>query len=104
MKRIDAGAVRGAGAWVEVRPLTWGEAKAIRAEAAGLDESGAVALSERLIREHVTGWNWIDADGAPLPLPCDSAGVLDQLSLEEVAFLTAAVAGDVPEGATVPKA
>lgn len=93
-QRVDAAAVQGAGAYVIVRPLTYGEAKAIRRRAADLPEAEQSALSELLLIDKVVGWNWVDAAGQLLPLPASDPGVLERLTLEEVTFLSAAVSGD----------
>ncbi|MBK8023519.1 MAG: hypothetical protein IPK19_19320 [Chloroflexi bacterium] len=93
-RRIDAGSVQGPGAYVLVRPLTYGEAKAIRQRAAGMSEAEQSALSELLLIDKVAGWNWVDAAGQTLPLPREDAGVLERLTLEEMEFLSRAVSGD----------
>ncbi len=93
-RRVDANAVQGQGAYVLLRPLTYGEAKMIRQNAAGMTDAQQVALGETLLIEKVAGWNWVDAAGNPLPLPGDDASVLDRLTVEEMDFLSRVVSGD----------
>jgi hypothetical protein len=90
-RRVDASSVRGGGAYVLLRPLTVGAARALRQRAPDAD---AEALARDLLIGHIVGWNWTDAAGAPLPLPADAPAVLDALTAEECAFLGTALVGD----------
>lgn len=93
-RRVDASAVQGEGAYVMVRPLTYGEAKMIRQLADTMTEDEKVTLTETLIREHITGWNWSDSAGSPLPSPWEDRLVLSSLTVEEMTFLGEALHGD----------
>lgn len=95
IRRVDSTEVQGEGSWVEIRKATWGETKRMGAEVAAHegDQAAQVALSERLIVEHVLGWSWVGDDGIPLPLPSTAPEVLDLLTGEEVAFLAGAING-----------
>lgn len=95
LKRVASDSVQGAGSWVEVKGLTLGESKRIAQETAeaGDDTAVQVALTERLIRDHLLNWSWVDDDGDPLPLPADDPSVMDLLTVEEITFLGGAISG-----------
>lgn len=79
--KVDASSVQGEGAYVYWKRMTWGERKAIMAEAQA-DKLDTTAL----ILDHIAGWNWIDADGKPLPIP-QSIEEMETLYEEEITFL-----------------
>ena len=97
--RVDASAVQGEGAWVDVRRMKWGEIKALskrqKAIKAGGDDATdqAIQISDDLLAEHVLAWNWVDDDGAPLAQPLGNVDVIDGLTDEEFEFLADAIAG-----------
>ena len=74
LKRVDCKAVQGDEAYMEIKPLTFGE----RREASAVD-----ALMQR-----VTEWNWVDWEDEPLPLPHDEAA-RERLTDQEVEFILA---------------
>lgn len=86
MPRIPSDAVQGAGTWVDLRPLTWGETKVSVHE----------ADVEPLIMARVTAWNWADSDGSPLPLP-HTPEVVDALTVDEIRWLALAIIGNVKD-------
>lgn len=91
-RRFDASSVQGEGAYVEFRRFTWGEVKALQERLDKLSGDDAfVRETEHLVVERLAGWNWVDGNGAPLPLP-KSTGDLDNLTIDEVRFLTDAIA------------
>lgn len=96
IRRVASDAVQGAGSWVSVRIISFGEAKRITAETGNADANSAatIAMTERLIREHLVDWSWRDDNGNPLPLPSQDANVIDQLTVEEIAFLGTAINGN----------
>jgi len=89
VRRHDASVVQGEGAFVVIRSVTWGEAKAVRAEFEALSDSEKLARNDRFIAEHVVDWNWVDDDDKPLPLPRDEPAIVDQLTREEIEYLNA---------------
>lgn len=92
VRQIASPHVQGAGSWVRFRRLTYGESKAVRAEAQehANDETDdwAQSQSTRLLVEHVVAWNWLDDEDQPLPTPAEDVTVIDRLTDEEVEFLT----------------
>lgn len=46
-----------------------------------------------VLRDRITGWNWTDDRGRPLPLPDDDPEVFGRLRGEEIAYLISAVQG-----------
>lgn len=90
-RRVDATSVRGDGAFVLLRPLTIAAARALRQRDPAADET---ALARDLLARHILAWNWVDADGLPLPIPADDPAVLETLTADECAFLGRALVGD----------
>jgi len=72
--RVSTESVQGEGSYVELRGVTVGESRAARA--GELDD-------DALIRAHVTGWNWVDDEGNPLPQVADEPDVVALLTAEE---------------------
>lgn len=119
--RYETEAVQGEGSWVEVKRMTLGESKAVQhksqklaakvakmkaaAVAAGDDEAllaaGIYEQNEgwkaglEMFATKVVGWNWLDDDGNPLPLPRENPDVLDELTDEEIALISELIVGDV---------
>lgn len=72
LKRVDCKAVQGDGAYMVLKPLTFGE----RRENMSVD-----ALMQRVVE-----WNWVDWDEEPLPLPHDDVA-RESLTDSEVEFI-----------------
>lgn len=70
--------IQGDDSWVEVIPFLVGERLALPSRFDRMD----------LLKERVTGWNWVDGDGEPLPQPCDDPDAFQQLTTFEVSALT----------------
>lgn len=77
---------QGEDAFVVVRRMTWGEARALTA-AAKDDNSQSVG---RELAACVTAWNWCDVDSNPIPLPLTPEAV-EGLTVSEVMSLRKAV-------------
>lgn len=102
--RVDATAVQGNDAYVDIQPLSWPEMRAalqLQEEAQNARKQGEeVSYDAGKIREmltanlgHILGWNWVDYDGAPLPQPKDDPSVIDQLNTHEIQFLARILSG-----------
>lgn len=91
--KIDAAAVQGDGAYVIMRPLTYGESKDVRRRSPHMNEEQKLAYSEDLIATHVIAWNWVNDVGEPLPLPSQNQTVLHLLTVDEIGFLSNALNG-----------
>jgi len=65
-------------------------------EAQGEDAGGleTYADSMDLLRSHVLEWNWVDDNGDPLPQPQESVEVFDELTDDELRFLTEKLTGN----------
>lgn len=108
-RQVDSERVQGEGSFVVVRGMTVGEhnqnLKLVRqAQRLGADaDEGQVAKLEadmaKLMGACVLDWNWVDDDEQPLPLPRDDEGVLERLTLDEIAFLAEVIRGDVEKKA-----
>lgn len=87
--RIDASAVQGEGAYVELRKFTWGEAKAVLQKVNELEQANPTAFidaTEQLLIEHLLSWNWVDDAGALLAVP-QTPAALNALTSDEIQFL-----------------
>lgn len=87
VRRVDSSAVQGDGTWVDIKAMTWGEVKAIRAEAKDADDEARIGMSDDRLRAQILDWNWVDFDGEPLPTPLEDPSVIDALTDEEVGWL-----------------
>lgn len=96
-RRVDAKDVQGEGAFVLMRPLTYGESKEIRQTSGDMSSDDKLATTERLISDHLIGWNFADANGVPFPLPSEDKTVFSRLTNEEMGFLGKALHGDPKE-------
>lgn len=112
MVRVDAAEVQGDGAFVVVRKLGYAQRQAanrMMAEACGgklpqRQEDADITLSSeflagndaytrKLLMENVVAWDWVNDDGEKLPLPSANPAVIEDLTEEEVTFLTKAIQG-----------
>jgi hypothetical protein len=78
--------------WTQRQELVLEANKALKNEELTADERQAIidGVNKRLNNLHaqiITGWDWVDNDDKPLPLPCEDPGVWDQLTMREVAFI-----------------
>ena len=110
--RFDTSDVQGEGSYIIVRSMTMGEVVDFQRRAmrdrrplpklrAWLDrvfrrtqtaaEQGRADAVQTL--GFVRGWNWVDDDGKPLPLPADDPGVIDRLVIEELTCIANCVNG-----------
>ena len=92
VRRIKSEEVQGEDSWVDMRRPKGRDIKdAVRKQDAQGEDAGNLASyenSQELLRAHVLSWNWVDDNGNPLPQPQDSEDVFDELTDEEVRFLT----------------
>jgi hypothetical protein len=96
VRRIPSPGVQGDDSWIEVSRLTVGEARdADRFRTDGEGDSFHAVLE--LYQKHVVGWNWVDDDGEPLPLPGDDPGVVEALTDLEFSFVGDCLAGNEVE-------
>lgn len=88
-KRVDSSAVQGEGSYVEFYNLRLGQAREILRlgdEVADNTEADIDATGQQFTKL-MRGWNWVDDEGKPLPLPAEDPAVLESLTLEEWNFL-----------------
>lgn len=85
--RVDSAAVQGAGSFVLLRALTVAEARAILERKSG--ETVAIPLAE--LAQRIIGWDWVDHNGNPLPIPAETPGAIDDLTADEIRFLVTAL-------------
>jgi hypothetical protein len=91
---IPSDEAQGEGSFIEFRSFTWGQQKHVAKTLAQLDASGTDSLDEidKLIATHLVGWNWVDGDGKPLPLPTEAdPSPLDALENIEINFLIGSI-------------
>jgi len=80
--------VQGEGSWVQFRYMSLGESKAIHNQhASTADDMQKAKVGFDLLASHIVGWNWVDNNDQPLPLPKDDPSVMDQLLEPELEFL-----------------
>lgn len=92
-RTVDSDAVQGKGSWVKIKALRLKQMRRIRKQQAAEGEDfDNFEAGLDLLREHVADWNWVDDDGQRLPSPADDPDVLDDLTDQEVDFLTNLIA------------
>ena len=95
VRRVDSEVVQGDGSWVDMlRPKGRALKEAMRVNSDNIGEDGdkdglkSYEYNEGFLQAHIKGWNWVDDDGEPLAQPKDDIAVFDELTLEEVNFLS----------------
>lgn len=73
--------VQGDDAWVEVTKPTVSEVEKILE--AGDDVYRTFSIGKEILVKHIRGWNWVDYDDSPLPVPNVESKVVDGLTLDE---------------------
>lgn len=93
IREIKTTTLQGAGSFVKLRSLTVGEIKKVRETREEIDDGEKFEVGLDMIIEHLLGWNWVDDDGNPLPLPSEDPAVIDLLTDEECTFLAEKLIG-----------
>ncbi len=96
VRRYESPDVQGDDSWIEISRLTVGEARVIN-EHRDKDDLDAFEAVLPIYQKHIVGWNWVDDDGEPLPLPKDDPDVVDQLTDLEFEFVANCLSGDRDE-------
>ena len=106
-RRIETPELQGEESYIEVKLISFGMSRQIRVfEMLGNarvrndlkpDEIGKLVdqeskLTENVIFDHLLGWNWVNDNGEPLPLP-KTSGDLDKLTLDEIFFILNCIKG-----------
>jgi len=88
--KVPTPEIQGEGSYVEIQQMTVAEAQAYQERInSGIDD--ATLVTEVLIK-YVVGWDWVDENGDPLPLPSEKGDVMHLLS-HELLFLSNQVGG-----------
>lgn len=104
-KKHDSKEVQGAGSYVIIRAITVKGAKLLQKQAAQPvipDDASAAdwlriesehaelvaQLTNEFMADSIMEWNWVDDEGKPLAQPKDDPTVLDELTPEEIGFLS----------------
>jgi len=85
--RADTANVQGEGSYVVIRRLKGVEAYEYSDASTTLKNQPSGAAYWQMVQclgRLVVGWNWVDDDGKPLPLPNDDPAVLEMLSVDEI--------------------
>lgn len=100
----DFSAEQGEGAYAMLRPLTWGQQRAMQETIARLGTPDGAPTPEfiaandaftRAMVGHVEEWNLVDDEGKPLLLPEQDADVLDALTIAEVMVIVQTLSASV---------
>lgn len=94
-RHVDSTDIQGEGTWVEFKRMTYGESKRFAALQGvnGMVLEEQFSLIDSILQSHIAGWNWTDEHGKPLPCPSDDAAVIDNLTNEEMTWLTEQLVG-----------
>lgn len=90
--------IQGDGAWVIVKRMRVGDMRrAISQTPNGkVDEKNLPAIidmSQQMLVDNIVEWNWADENGAPLPQIKDHPELFDDLTSQEVTYLSALIGG-----------
>jgi hypothetical protein len=91
--RADTADAQGEGSYVVIRRLRGTEAYEYSDASAALKDTPSAATYWQMVQclgRLVVGWNWVDDDGEPLPLPNDDPQVLETLSVDEINAIASA--------------
>lgn len=94
IRKIDTPELQGEDSWIKVRDLNYGYVKKLQKAMAEMSDEEKVAANDELIRKVVVDWNWVDDDDNPLPKPHEDETVVDQLTANEVLFISKQVQGN----------
>ena len=92
-RRVDSASVQGEGSYVVFTSPTFDDVATfsdlIFSSGNGevKNDAEAVKLVTPMLKQFVTGWDWVDDEGQPLPNPQEEPGVIDRLTMEEQSFL-----------------
>ena len=112
IRRYDSSKVQGPDSFIRIRAITVKEAKALARAAEPPDISDEATEEERttLLNDHekkvermnnevlgdlVYEWNWVDDDGTPFEQPRGNPDVFDNLTPEELEFITDRMNGNI---------
>lgn len=92
-RRVGSEAVQGEDSFVVFREMEFGTVlEAMKKGAGSTNPAEEKEFTERLFKEAVIDWNWVDDNGAPLPLP--SKGLeIERLLTTEVIWLVEQITG-----------
>lgn len=97
VRRFDAKEVQGEDAFVVVSSVKVKEIRVLRQMGTDSEDFDAFEEGLKLIAKHVIDWNWVDDEGKKLPVPSKEHSVVDELTQEEVSFLTDKMMGEDEE-------
>lgn len=96
--KVPSPEVQGPDSYIEFQRLTWGERRQVRQDVQVLLDEPLMEYFQTFLMSHLKGWNWVDSQGEPLPLPVTEEDLVKLLDLElEFLFETAtrAVRGEL---------
>jgi len=98
IRHIETPELQGEDSWVKIRRTYGRDLKRMipqgqRLRADDTPDLEKYEFGEQRIRDLVVGWNWVDDDGKPLPLPRDQADITEALRDDEIMFLIEQVSG-----------
>lgn len=88
--------IQGDGSYVVLSAIKVREIREIRRKE---KEESADTFEEgmKILKNHIVGWNWVDDEGEPLPLPKEDSEVIDELTEDEATFLVNLLMGSEEE-------
>ena len=92
---VPSDEVQGEGSWIKLKAIKYGLSKRVAVELEGVSDAEKLEVNARLIAEHLLGWNWVDDNDEPLPVPSENPDVLDDLTSQELEFIGEAMQGTV---------
>ena len=96
-RSVPSDAVQGENSYVKLRQVSYRlimEAQSKKDDKNVTQQEGD-EYANRLLKEAVVEWNWVDDDGQPIPSPRDENFDLGDLLVNEVEFLLEEITGGI---------
>lgn len=85
-RTIASDDIQGEGSFIKVKNMSIGELMAY-ANKDGKATGDPAKMGLQLLDQLIVGWNWVDDDDNPLPIPADNPGTVASLPFQEANWL-----------------
>lgn len=95
-RKVRSSEVQGSGSFVVFKKIRVKDMREIQESYANIEEDDSEAsmkLTTDLLKDYLIEWNWCDENQEPLPLPAEDPDVIENLTDEELLFLSENITG-----------
>jgi len=86
-RTLDSAEIQGPGSFVKIKSLSLQE---IMSHAGNGSKADPAAMGLAVLDEMIVGWDWVDDDDNPLPIPAQNPGTVASLPFQEANWLLTA--------------